>query len=96
VSTAAKQVFYSLKDKKGGDAITLVSRVKGREARRAAEMIGTQFGAAATIPRPQPPVEGRNTAFNAASAAPPARMRPTRPLEPLGLAWETLRRRRPG
>ena len=57
MSTAAKQVFYSLKDKKGGDAITLVSRVKGREARRA--MIGTQFGVAATIPRPT--VEGRNS-----------------------------------
>src|SRR5450755_127151 len=57
VITPAKGVFYSFKEGKGGDALTLVSKVRGCGIREAAETIAAHFGAEKTNDSPQPQSE---------------------------------------
>src|SRR5450432_3560019 len=54
VITPSKGVFYSFKEGKGGDALTLVSKVRGCSIREAAEAISAHFGAARIDASPQP------------------------------------------
>jgi len=91
VITPSKQVYYSFKEGKGGDALTLVSKVRGCSVREAAEAIAAHFGADKVNHSPPPMQEKEKKAgfdaeryangLDAAHAA----------LEPLGLSPETLK-----
>src|SRR5579863_10491059 len=54
VITPSKGVYYSFKEGKGGDALTLVSKVRGCSIREAAEAIAAHFGAEKTDTSPPP------------------------------------------
>lgn len=90
VITPAKGVFYCFKEAKGGDALTLVSKVRGCSVREAAEAIAAHFGAEKpTVPQP-PGQQEKKGGFDAERYA--AGLDPSHAsLEPLGVSPETLK-----
>jgi DNA primase len=57
VITPAKQLFFCFSEKKGGDALTLVSKVRGCTVKEAAEHIAAHFGAEGSHASPLPKQE---------------------------------------
>jgi hypothetical protein len=98
VITPAKGVFYSFKEGKGGDALTLVSRVRGCDIKQAAEIISAHFGADKSDASPQPRQEkerDKKVAFDAERYL--ASLDPAHEsLESLGVSVETLKSWRAG
>jgi hypothetical protein len=93
VITPSKGVFYSFKEGKGGDALTLVSKVRGCSIREAAEAISAHFGADKTDVSPQPAQQKekeKKPGFDAErylASLDPAHAS----LEPVGVSPETLK-----
>lgn len=92
VVTPAKGVFYCFKESKGGDALSLVSRVRGCTIREAAEAITEHFGNPTVPDKRETNSSSRQDrrGFDVeayAKALDPAH----EALKPLGMAPETLR-----
>ena len=91
VITPEKQLFFCFSEKKGGDALTLVSKVRGCTVREAAEAIAAHFGAEKPHGSPPPTQEKeRKRGFDVeayAKGLDPAH----EALKPLGIAEATYR-----
>jgi DNA primase len=88
--TPAKNAFYCFYEKKGGDVLSLVSRLRGCTVKEAAEAIAAHFGADRRDISPSPKQAEKKGAFDAEKYL--------RTLEPeheavskLGVSAETLR-----
>jgi DNA primase len=91
VITPSKGVYYSFKEGKGGDALTLFSKVRGCTVREAAEAIAAHFGAEKVNAPPQPSQEKEKRAgFDAARYAAGLDAAHAA-LEPLALSEDTLK-----
>jgi DNA primase len=97
VITPSKGVYFSFKEGKGGDALTLVSKVRGCSIREAAEIIAAHFGAEKSNSPPLPKQEEKEKRRGFDVEAYAKGLDPAHEaLSPLGIGEETYRQWKAG